>query len=492
MGVYNIGTDSGRPIPKNRGPAPCLAQMVQLQKAQAKVIVNRSFACASGFYESVTNPGLSGGARESADDADDNVSAVPADNGKAASLAADWPQFRGPDGQGHSPAAGLPLRWSESKNIAWKVRIPGSGWSSPVIKDGQIWLTTAIDEGHSLRALCLDSDTGAKLHDVEVFAKDEPGRIHPKNSHATPTPILEGDRVYVHYGAHGTACLSDAGKILWKADLPYYHHHGPGSSPVVVDGLLIVACDGYTAPFYDKLSRAGVDKFQFVAALDKLTGKTAWKRGRDGQHAYATPLAIEVAGAVQVISPGGNRVVAYDPSTGEEIWWCLYKGYSVVPRPVFAHGLVYVCTGYDNPSLLAIRPDGRGDVTDTHVAWKVQQGVPLNPSPLVVDEELYLISDAGIATCLDAKTGERHWRNRLGGTFWASPIAAGGHIYALSDAGVTHVLVPGVKYKRLASNLLEGRTLASPAVSGKALVIRTDRFLYKVEEPSIPARRASE
>lgn len=382
--------------------------------------------------------------------------------------AEDWPQFRGPDGQGHSTETGLPISWSEQDNIAWKVRIAGLGWSSPVIQGDRIWLTTALDDGHSLRAVCLDRTTGREQLNVEVFHKDNPGPIHAKNSHASPTPILDGDRVYVHYGAHGTACLTTDGQVVWRQVLSYYHRHGPGGSPALVGDLLIINCDGYDE--------------QFVVALDKNTGDIRWKKDREGQQAYSTPLAITVDGRTQVISAGGRRVVAYEPGTGEEIWSVRYDGYSNVPRPVFGDGLLFIATGYEVPELYAVRPDGHGDVTDTHVAWEIRRGAPLNPSPLLIGDELYLVSDNGIASCLDARTGTLHWQHRLRGAFSASPIFADGRIYYLNENGEATVIEPGIEYRELSVNRLDGRTLASMAVSDGAIFLRTDSHLYRIEE----------
>jgi outer membrane protein assembly factor BamB len=384
-------------------------------------------------------------------------------------LAEDWPQFRGPYGQGHSSERGLPIRWAESKNVHWKVSIPGLGWSSPVIRGDQIWLTTATDDGHSLRALCLDAQRGSVIHNVEVFRRLQPDAIHQKNSHASPTPILDGDRVYVHFGPNGTACLSTEGVILWKTAVAYDPMHGPGGSPALFDDLLIMSCDGVQT--------------QYVVALDKMTGIVRWKRDRNGgQHSYSTPQVIDVSGSPQLVSTGGEKVVAYEPRTGNEIWYSTYDGYSLVPRPVYAHGLVFICSGYNDPVLYALRPDGRGDVTNTHVAWTLAQGVPLNPSPIVVGDELYIVNDAGIASCLDAKTGTLHWRQRLGGGFSASPVYADGRIYFLNETGESTVIAPGKRYKELAKNRLTGRTLASIAVSDRAIFLRTDSHLYRIEE----------
>jgi outer membrane protein assembly factor BamB len=383
-------------------------------------------------------------------------------------LAQDWTQFRGPTGQGLSDEHGLPLLWSETKNVRWKVAIPGSGWSSPAILGDHIWLTTATEDGKSLRAICVARNTGAILQNVEVFRRKEPWTIHAKNSPASPTPVLEGDRVYLHFGAQGTACIKQTGEIVWKTRLEYDNgQHGPGGSPVIYENLLLVSCDGQDT--------------QFVVALDKLTGKVRWKRFRDGYQAYTTPLVVRLPEGDQVISPGALRVIAYEPRTGKEIWQVRYgDGFSNVPRPVFGLGLVFICTGFQQPSLLAVRPDGRGEVTKTHIAWSLKRGVPLTPSPLLVGEEIYLISDNGIATCLDARTGKEYWQVRIGGNHSASPVYADGRIYFLSEEGESVVIAPGKQFKALARNELDGETLASMAVSGGSIFVRSRTHLYRL------------
>lgn len=383
-------------------------------------------------------------------------------------LAQDWPQFRGPDGQGHSSEKALPLTWSETENVRWKVPIPGRGWSSPAILGDRIWLTTSIDRGPSLRAISLDRETGRQLQNVELFRPGDAEHINGKNSYATPTPLLEGDNVYLHFGPNGTACIRSSGQIVWKARLRYSPEHGPGGSPVLFDDLLIISCDGQDT--------------QYVVALDKETGKIRWKTSRDGYQAYTTPLVIQADGRTQVISPGAHRAMAYDPRTGKEIWSVRYgQGFSNVPRPVFGAGLVFICTGFFEPLVLAVRPDGKGDVTKTHIAWTLRRGAPLTPSPLLVGEELFVVSDNGIATCLDAKTGTELWRERLNGNFSASPIYADGRIYFLNEDGETTVIAAGKQFRRLAINRLDGGTLASIAVSGGAFFIRTHENLYRLE-----------
>jgi outer membrane protein assembly factor BamB len=383
-------------------------------------------------------------------------------------LAQDWPEFRGPTGQGHSTATGLPLTWSETSNICWKAAIPGRGWSSPVIRGDRIWLTTSTEEGRdqTLRAICLNRNSGAILQNVEVFRLKSPGQVNSKNSYASPTPLLEDDRIYLHFGSFGTACMTQSGDILWKTRLEYDNgQHGPGGSPVLYNDLLIVNCDGRDV--------------QYVAALDKRTGDIRWKKHRKGYQAYSTPLVVRLASGDQVISPGALRAVAYEPLTGKEIWQVLYgEGFSNVPRPVYGNRLVYICTGFQVPSLLALRVDGHGDVTRTHVEWTLNRGAPLTPSPLLVGEELYVISDTGVVSCVDARTGKEHWRTRLEGNYSASPIYADGRIYFLSEEGESAVIAPGKQFSLLATNRLDGQSLASMAVSGNSIFIRTSTHLY--------------
>lgn len=382
--------------------------------------------------------------------------------------AEDWPEFRGPTGQGLSGERGLPVTWGESNHIRWKVAIDGRGWSSPAIQGDRIWLTTATEEGKSLRAICVDRSNGTLLQNVEVFHLKDAGKINIKNSQASPTPVLEGDRIYLHFGAFGTACLTQSGEIVWKTRLDYSHaQHGPGGSPVIYDNLLIVSCDG--------------QETQFVVALDKLTGKVKWKKFREGDQAYSTPLVVRLPAGDQVISPGAFRATAYEPLTGKEIWHVKYgDGFSNVPRPVFSNGMVYICTGFQQPSLLAVRVDGRGDVTKSHVAWSTNRGVPLTPSPLLVGEEIYLITDNGIASCLDARTGAEHWRTRIGGNHSASPIFADGRVYFLSEEGESVVIEPGKQLKALARNSLDGQMLASMAVSDGSIFVRSLTHLYRL------------
>jgi outer membrane protein assembly factor BamB len=293
--------------------------------------------------------------------------------------------------------------------------------------------------------------------------------INPKNSHASPSPIVEGDRVYVHFGALGTAALTTTGEIVWKTRFSYESQHGAGGSPVLLDDLLILSCDGGDTAF--------------VVALDKRTGKIRWKtfRRQPWDQAYSTPLVIRAGERTEVVSVGAYRAAAYDPASGKEIWRVSYaNGFSNVPRPVYGQGLVYIATGFQQPTLIAVRPDGTGDVTRTQVAWTMTRGAPLTPSPLLVGDELYVVNDAGIVSCLDAKSGTIIWQARLGGTFSASPILADGRIYFLSEQGVGTVIAPAKELKRLAVNSLDGAVLASPAVAAGSIFIRTDSHLYRI------------
>jgi outer membrane protein assembly factor BamB len=388
----------------------------------------------------------------------------------------DWPEFRGPTGQGLLLKGKLPTTWSKDKNVVWKQDIPGKGWSSPIVVGQRVYLTTAVPENggdQSLRVLCLDAVKGEILWNEEVFHQDhkQAPNIHTKNSHASPTPLLRDGKLFVHFGHQGTACLDVDGKILWRnTSLRYAPVHGNGGSPILVEDMLVFSVDGG-------------DK-RFVAALNVADGEVRWKTPRAVAAAknfsFGTPLFIDAGGRKQIVSPGSNVVSAYDPVEGKELWRVRYNGYSLIPRPVYGLGLVFICTGYDRPSLLAIRPDGKGDVTDTHVVWKTSKAVAHTPSLLLVGDELYMVSDAGMASCLDARTGEVHWQERLGGTYSASPLYADGKLYFLSEQGTTVVLAAGKKFKVLARNVLDERSLASPAAADGALFLRTEKHLYRI------------
>ncbi len=394
----------------------------------------------------------------------------------ASAAAMDWPQFRGPTGQGISRAHDVPVEWSATEHVAWKVEVPGSGWSSPVVAQGRVYLTSAVGGGDAkLHARCLDAADGRVIWDTEVFAP-EPGAVaamHRKNSPASGTPVVTEDRLFVHFGHMGTAALDLAGMVVWRqTGLAYAPVHGTGGSPVLVGDALVFSADGKDDPF--------------VAALNAQTGEVRWKTPRDSpakkQFSFSTPLAISVDGATQIISPGSGFVGAYDPADGREIWRVTYgEGYSVVPRPVFALGLLFVSSSFDKPTVLAINPTGaKGDATATKVVWAAAKGGPHSASMIVVGDELYYVSDAGIVTCADARTGTVYWNERLGGNFSASPVAAEGRLYFQNETGTGFVLKAGATFEQVAKNELGEKTLASPAVIDGALFIRSEHHLWKI------------
>ncbi len=395
--------------------------------------------------------------------------------------AADWNQFRGPAGQGHADISDVAVTWSESENVAWKVALPGNGWSSPVVANNQIFVTTAVvnEEAKttSLRAVCLNAVDGNTIWDTEVFQKEGAPKIHEKNSHASPTPVVEGEHLYVHFGTEGTACLTTAGTVVWKNQEQVYEPvHGSGGSPALTDDMLILCCDGG-------------DK-RYAIGLDKQTGKEVWKTPRELEpsrgFSFCTPTIIEADGRTQAICPGSGGVWSYDPATGQQLWRVAYgEGYSVVPRPVFGHGLIYVCSGFGDQQLFAIDPTGSGDVTESHVKWQTKKGVPKSPSVLLVGAELYMVDDKGVASCLDAVSGELHWQERLNGAFSASPVLANGLIYFQSETGVTTVAKPGTEFQAVATNTLgdgKTRTFASFAFVDNAILLRSETHLYRIQK----------
>ena len=389
-------------------------------------------------------------------------------------LVGDWPQFRGPNSDGHASGPATPVEWSDTKNVAWKVPIPGLGWSSPVVADGRVFLTTAIerDDGLSLQAMAYDANSGSLIWVREIRAIEKAPAIHPKNSHASPTPVVHGSAIFVHFGALGMARLAVAdGSIEWSTnELTYPPVHGSGGSPVLHQGKLVIVCDGSSKPF--------------VAAVDAESGKVAWKSLRSVEarisHSFVTTTVAMVDGRAQVMAPGPDHFAAYDLASGAELWRVLAPGWSVVPQPVIGHGLVIYNHDYDNPELLAVRLGGSGDVTDSHIVWRLKRGAPSTPSPLLVGDELYFVSDKGIASCVNARTGEAHWMERFGGNYSASPIWANGRILFLNEDGLATWVRPGQKFEVLGKNEVSGRTFATPAFSNGAMYLRTDQQLYKI------------
>ncbi len=389
-----------------------------------------------------------------------------------------WPEFRGPSGDGHAADAKLPLTWSETENVTWKTPIHGKGWSSPVIWGNQIWMTTATPEGHAMSVICVDKTSGKVLHDFKLFDVKEPGFCPEMNSYASCTPAIEEGRVYIHFGSYGTACLDTAtAKPLWvRQDLPCDHHRAPASSPILWEDLLILTFDGFD--------------LQYLVALDKATGKTVWKKDRDLEYridngdikkAYSTPTVFEIDGKLQLISPSASATVSYDPRTGEELWRAYSGGMNAAARPLYGHGLIYANTAAGGIKTFAVKPGGSGDVTDSHIAWKFSRTSPTRPSQLLVGDELYLVNDDGIAAGLNAKTGEELWTKRLGGKFSASPLYSQGRVYFFDEDGETKVIKSGPEFELIATNKLDGGCMASAAVSGDALFVRTKTHLYRIE-----------
>ncbi len=395
----------------------------------------------------------------------------------------DWPEFRGPTGQGISTAKGVPTRWSPTQNVVWKSAIAGSGWSSPVVIGELIYLTTAVPVGgadtpeadRSLRVVCLNARDGKSVWDKEVFVQKsgEAPKIHKKNSHASPTVVANEGKIYAHFGHQGTACLDGTtGDIVWATrEFGYQPVHGNGGSPVVVDDLLIFNADAAQSPA--------------VIALEKSTGKLKWKFARESEaqrkFSFSTPLVIEVGGARQLITAGSGVVNALEPQTGKEIWRASYgQGYSVVPRPIFSHGLIFLSSGYDSPIALAIKPDGKGDVTATHIAWQITKRAPHNPSMVIAGDHLYMVADNGILSCIEPKTGKVLWEERTTGPISASLLVAGGNLYLQDEAGLGVVVKPGRMHQIVARNDLKERSLATPSVIATDLLIRTQGTLYRI------------
>jgi outer membrane protein assembly factor BamB len=403
---------------------------------------------------------------------------------------AQWPQFRGPEGNGVSSNTGLPLTWSENQNVRWKTAIHGRAWSSPVILGTQVWLTTATPDGKELFAVAVDKDSGKIVFDLKLFDVPSPQFAHSFNSYASPTPAIEPGRVYVTFGSPGTAAIDTAtGKVLWeRRDLECNHFRGAGSSPVLFRDLLLMHYDG--------------SDVQYVVALDKRTGRTIWRTPRsidfqdlepdgkvkadgDFRKAFSTPLVVTVGDAPVFVSLGSKAAYGYDPLTGKELWTIEERSsFSASNRPIAGQGLVFYATGWNTGQVLAIRPDGRGNVTSSHVVWRAMRGAPKKPSLLLLGDLLFMVNDTGIVTCLDARTGGEVWTARLTDSYSASPVAADGRVYFFSEDGKATVLEAGRAFKVLAENSLDEGFMASPAIDGQALYLRTKSHLYRIENPA--------
>ena len=389
---------------------------------------------------------------------------------------AEWPAFRGPNSDGIAPpTATPPITWSEQQGVIWRLETTGRGWSTPVVWNGTAWFTAASEDGKQMWVTSVDLETGEPRWRIDLFENDEVDEKHNMNSYASPSPVTDGRHVWVHFGSYGTACLDAAsGKLIWqRRDLPCNHWRGPGSSPILVDDLLIVHYDGYD--------------YQYVVALNQATGETVWKVDRDIDYgtdngdymkAYCTPQVIEVDGQRQLISPTSKAVLAYAPLSGEEIWRVTFDEFSATAMPLWDGQRVYVNTGFGKAKLYAIDPRGQGDITNSNVQWINTTSIGSKPSQLLTDGRIYNVHDQGVATCVDAATGETLWKERLGGQYSASILLAGGHLYLFDHDGICHVLRPGPEFQQVAENQLDDGCMASPVPLGDKLLVRTRTALY--------------
>lgn len=396
-----------------------------------------------------------------------------------------WTHLRGSNLDGHSISTQAPVSWSETNGILWKTEIRGVAWSSPIVFGDQVWTSSATQNGEELFAICTDFNSGKILKEVMLFKPDSVQHIHPTNSYATSTPCIEDGYVYVHFGTYGTACVDTRNfEILWtRTDLNCDHMQGAASSPIIYKDLLILHIEGTDV--------------QYLIALDKRTGKTIWKteRPRDiymkaepvFRKAYCTPIVVEVNGKDQLISNGAQLCIAYEPETGKEIWQVFYGDDSTVSMPLSYGGLVFVNSGWMFPEggtfycrLLAVDPTGTGDVTKTHVPWEADVDVPQISTPVIVDSLIYMVHERGDFTCLNARDGAVIWKTKLKDQFNASVLYASGNIYLFSVKGKAYVIKPGLTYQLIAENKLEGNLKATPAIVRDNIILRTDKFLYRI------------
>ncbi|HEY0548856.1 MAG TPA: PQQ-binding-like beta-propeller repeat protein [Verrucomicrobiae bacterium] len=409
------------------------------------------------------------------------------------SISANWPRFRGPNGQGHSSETGAPLNWSTNSHLAWKTEIPGEGWSSPIVCNGRIFLTSALENGTKCHVICIDAKSGAIIWSKHVFDQ-QPRRKEGKNSYATPTPTTDGKQVYAVFGDGSVAALTLKGDLVWtNREVQFYSRHGLGASPILYNDLLIMSYDGSTpvsaAGNYPQVSDTERTGWQipwdksFIAALDTTTGRRVWtgKRGMS-RIAHVTSIIAKVDGQDQLISGAGDFLGGFNPKTGERIWNIYAQGEGVTPSPVIGDGMVFASSGFEKSTLRGVKlGGGKGDVTETNIAWEQKKGVPTQPSPSYVTPYLYAITDGGVATCYNPTNGEIIWQERVGGNFSASPVYTGGKIYFLSEAGETTVIEAGPQFKVLARNPLGEKCQASMAIAEQRLFIRSDKHLFCIE-----------
>jgi len=390
--------------------------------------------------------------------------------------AEDWTRFRGPNGQGISSETELPLRWSATKNVAWQTPIPGNAWSSPIVHGDYVFLTTTTDEGKECRVVCVDRKSGdihwnQDVHHQKLNAK------RTQNSYATPTPVTDGKQVYCVFSDGTIVAVDFQGQVVWKnSDVTFHSLHGLGASPLLAGDQLIMPFDGSSAE-NNQVGWKIPWENAVLLSLDTATGEVRW-RGSRGQSrvGHVTPILINDQN--QVVSAGGDRVQAHDVKNGKRLWSIYSQGEGVTPSPVLGEGLIFTSSGFEEPTIRAIRAGGVGDVTETHIAWEQTKGVPALPSFLYVKPNLYSITRDNILHCMDANSGEIVWLKRLGSAHAASPVHADGRIYILSEEGETLVLRPGDKYDELARNPLNEKCMASMAVSQGQLFIRTAENLY--------------
>ena len=411
----------------------------------------------------------------------------------ALASAENWPRFRGPTGQGVSTETNVPLRWSHSpdgkaENVAWKVPVPGVGHSSPVIWGDRVFLTYTSPDGVSCHVISFARKGGKVLWDTEVF-QQKPGRKEARNSYATPTPVTDGERVYVVFGGGGAAALTLDGKVAWtNQDNPFYSRHGMGASPILYKDLFIIPFDGSNTQFTNlEEERIGWQKpwdKSFILGLDKNTGKERYKAKRGmSRIAHVTPQIAEVDGKPQLVSAAGDVIQGHDPETGELLWTARSKGEGVTPSVVVAGGKAFTSSGFEDTTIRAVRlGGGKGNVTESHIAWEQKRNAPTLPSFTYTDGLLFVLKENGRASCLDAETGDVIWQESLGGTYSASPVLAEGRLYCLSDQGETVVLAAGREFKELGRNSLNEPCQASPAVSNGQVFIRTAKHLFCIGE----------
>jgi outer membrane protein assembly factor BamB len=402
-----------------------------------------------------------------------------------------WPQFRGPNADGKSDAKGLPIQWSDTEKVKWKTATPDKhkAWSCPVVFGNQVWITTAPVDGKKLSALQINRETGKVEKDLHLFDVEAPQFCHAFNSYASPTPVLEEGRIYITFGSPGTACVdTKTGEKIWeRRDFVCNHYRGAGSSPIIYGNLLILPFDG--------------SDYQYIVALDKNTGKTIWKSDRsidfkdlkdgkpeaegDFRKAFSTPIISKFDGRDVLISLGSKALYAYEPMTGKDIWRIEErKNHSGSSQPAVADGIVYSCMGFSKGNLLAVKPgpNAKGVLDESHIAWQSSRNVSLKPSVIIDNGLLFMLDDGGIVSCLDAKTGSEFWRERVQGNYSASPLLAEGRLYIFSEEGKCAVLAASREFKKLGESTLPSGVMATPAIAGKAIYLRTKTDLYRIEE----------